>query len=121
MNLNRWLSVILMMGLFLVLSPLGAQADPYPPFTHPNYYHPHGKAYKWHGPKPHGFDGHQKSFQRSCKGQHNPRPYVHHVYTGPPQVAYVAPVTRIIGIQPYPQPQPVFSQPAPGLHGQFTF
>ncbi len=34
MNLNRWLSVIVMLGLILVLSPLGAQADPYPPFKH---------------------------------------------------------------------------------------
>ena len=33
MNLNRWLSVIVMLGLILILSPLGAQADPYPPLN----------------------------------------------------------------------------------------
>jgi hypothetical protein len=123
MNLNRWLSVILMLGLILVLSPLGAQADPYPPFKpHPNYHHPRGNAYGWHGQKPHGFDRHQKYFRRSCMGPHNPRPYGHQVYAGPPPVAYVAPVAPIIGIQPIPQPQPVFSQPPPpGFHGQITF
>ena len=123
MNLKRWSIVILMMGLFLVLSPLGAQAEPYPPFEpHPNYHHPHGNAYGWHGRRPHAFDRHRKYFRRSYRGPHNPRPYVHQVYAGPPPVAYVGPVTPIIGIQPYPQPQPFFSPPAPpGLHGQITF
>jgi hypothetical protein len=120
MNLNRWLSVILMMGLILALNPLGAQARPYPHFKHhPKYHHPHGNAYGRHGPRHHAFDRHHKHFRRSCKGPHNPRHYVHHA--GPPPVVYVAPVTPIIGIQPYSQPQPFFSQPAtPGLSGQFN-
>jgi hypothetical protein len=123
MNLKRWSIVILIIGLLLALSPLGAQAEPYPPFKpHPNYHHPHGNAYGWHGPRPHAFDRHQKYFRRSRMGPRNPRPYVHQVYTGPPSVAYVRPVTPIIGFQTYPQPQPVFSPLAPpGLHGQITF
>ena len=123
MNLKRWSAVILMMGVFLALSPLGAQPEPYPPFEpHPNYHHPHGNAYGWHGPRPHAFDRNQKYFRGSCMGPHNPRPYMHQVYAGPPPVTYVRPVTPIIGIQPFPQPQPVFSPPAPpGLHGQITF
>jgi hypothetical protein len=122
MNLKRWLSVIPMLGLILALGPLGAQADPYPPFApESNYHHPHGNAYGWHGPRPQAFDRHQRYFRRSCMGPHNPRAYRHHVYGGPPPVAYIAPVTPILGIQPY-QPQPVFSQPGPpGLHGQITF
>jgi len=122
MNLKRWSTVIPMMGLLLVLSSLGAQADPYPPFEpHPNYHHPRGNAYGWHGSRPHAFDHRQKYFRGPWKGPHNPRPYAHQFYPGPPPVAYVAPVTPMIGIQPY-QPQPVFSPPAaPGLHGQLTF
>jgi hypothetical protein len=115
MNLPRWLSVILMMGLIMALSPLAAQADP--PFERPYYRHPHGNAYGWHGPRPHYFDRHHKYFRRSGMGPHNPRHYMHHA--GPPPVAYVAPVTPIIGI-PYSQPQPFFSQP-PGLSGQLQF
>ena len=116
MNLSRWFSVILMMGLILALSSLSAQADPYRPYDHP-----HGRAYGWDGPRPHGFDRHYRDFRHSYRGPHNPH-YVHRVYGGPPPVAYVAPVAPIIGIQPYPQPQPFFSAPAaPGLHGQITF
>jgi len=116
MNLKRWSNLILMIGLLLVLSPLGAQAEP--PFEpHPNYHHPHGNAYGWHGPRHHHFDRHHKYFRR-----YNRRPHVHRVYTGPPPVAYVGPVTPIIGIQPYPQPQPFFSPSGPpGIHGQITF
>lgn len=119
MSLNRWLSVILLMGLILALSSLGAQAEPYPPFEpHPNYHHPHGNAYGWDGPRHHDFDRHQRYFRHSYMG---PRPYVHQVYAAPP-VAYVAPIAPIIGIQPCPQPQPYFSQPAaPGFHGQINF
>ena len=109
MNLNRWLSVILMMGLILALNSLSAQADPYRP-----YHHPHGNAYGWDGPRPHGFNRHYKHF----RGSHHSQQYAHHA--GPP-VAYVAPVAPIIGI-PYQQPQPFFSQPAtPGLSGQLQF
>lgn len=123
MSLNRWLSVILMLGLILVLSPLGAQAEPYPPFEpHPQYHHPHGNAYGWDGPRRHAFDRHREYSRRSCRGPYNPRPYVHQVYAVPPPIAYVAPVAPIIGIQPYAQPQPFYSQPAaPGFHGQITF
>ena len=113
MNLKRWLSVILMMGLILAFSPLGAQADPYRP-----YYHPHGNAYGWD--KPHGFDHHQNYFRRSCKGPYNPH-YVKRVYGGPPPVAYLAPAAPVIAI-PYAQPQPYISQPAPrGLSGNLNF
>ena len=121
MNLNRWLSVIVMLGLILVLSALGAQADPYPPY-HQDYHRPHGNAYGWHGGRAHGYDRCQKQFRRSCAGPHQPQAYVRQVYTGPPQVAYLQPVAPIIGIQQIPQPQPIYSQPAPpGFHGQFNF
>ncbi len=114
MNLRRWLSVILMMGLILALSSLSAQADPYRP-----YHRPHGDAYGWNGPRHHNFDRHYKHFRRSRRGPHNPH-YVERVYERP-RVAYVTPVAPVIGI-PYAQPQPYFSQPAPpGLSGQFTF
>jgi hypothetical protein len=116
MNLKRWLSVILMMGLILALNPLGAQADPH----HPRYHHPRGNAYGWDGPRQHASARHQKHFRRSCNGPRHPR---HHGrYAGPPQVAYVTPVTPIIGIQPYTQPQPYYSQPAtPGLSGNLNW
>lgn len=115
MNLNKWLSVILMTGLLLSLNSLSAQADPYRPC-----HHPHGNAYGWDGPKHHGFDPHYKKYWHSCKGPKNPH-YVTRVYGGPPPVAYVAPVTPVIGI-PYAQPQPQFSQPGPrGLSGQLQY
>jgi hypothetical protein len=115
MNLKRWLSVILMLGLILAFNPLGAQAGPCRPYDHPP-----GKAYGWDGQGPHGFARHYKHFRRSCKGPHNPH-YVARVYGGPPPVAYVAPVAPVIGI-PYAQPQPYFSQPAPrGLSGNLNF
>ena len=121
MNLNRWLSVAVMLGLILILSPLGAQADPYRPY-YQDYHRPHGKAYGWHGGKAHGYDRCQKEFRRSCAGPHQPRAYMRQVYNGPPQVAYVTPVAPIIGIQQIPQPQPIYSQPGPpGFHGQINF
>jgi len=108
MKLSRWLSVILMMGLILALTPLSVQAGP--------YHHPHGNAYGWDGPKHHGFDRHYKHYWRS---KHHPRYYAHH--GGPPAVAYVAPVAPVIGI-PYAQPQPYYSQPAnPGLSGNLNW
>ncbi len=121
MNLNRWLSVAVMLGLILILSPLGAQADPYPPY-HQDYHRPHGNAYGWHGARPHGYDRYQKQFRRYGERPHNFHPYAHQVYAGPPRVAYVTPVAPIIGIQQIPQPQPIYSQPGPpGFHGQFNF
>jgi hypothetical protein len=108
MNLKRWLSFILMMGLILALTSLTAQADPYAP-----YYHPHGKAYGWDGPGHHGYDRYDRHCWRDFKGPHYPH-YVERVYGGPP-VAYVAPVAPVIGI-PYAQPQPYFAKP--GLSGQ---
>ncbi len=115
MNLRRWLAVILMMGLFLVLSALSTQADPYP------YHYPHGNAYGWHGQKHHDFDRcYRKHFRRSCMGPHFPRHYMH---PGPAPVAYVAPVAPVVAI-PYASPQPYASQPAPrGLSGtvQYNF
>jgi hypothetical protein len=123
MNLNRWLNVAVMLGLILILSPLGAQADPYPRFeSHQKYHRPQGKAYGWHGGRPHGYDRYQKQFRCSGGGPRNFHPYAHQVYAGPPPVAYVAPVAPIIGIQQIPQPQPIYSQPGPpGFHGQITF
>jgi hypothetical protein len=118
MNLRRWLSVILMMGLILALNSLSAQADPYGP-----YYHPPGHAYGWDGPRSHDFGHHYKHFRHSWRGPHHPR-YVERVYGGPPAVAYPAPVAPVMGI-PYVQPQPYFSQPSqpgpPGFHGQFNY
>lgn len=119
MNLNRWLSVILMTGLFLALNPLGAQAEPYSPYEpHPKYHHPRGNAYGWHGKKHHAYDCHPKHFRHSGMGPHYPRYYANHA--GPP-VAYVAPVAPIIGI-PHLQPQPFSNQPAtPGLSGNLNW
>jgi hypothetical protein len=115
MNLIKWWGLILMTGLILALNPLRAQADPYPA-----YHHPHGNAYGWYGPKPHGFDRRPKHFKRSCRGAHN-RHHVDRVYAGPPPVAYVTPVAPVIGI-PYAPPQPYPSQPVtPGLSGQLQY
>ena len=75
MSLNRWLSVILMLGLILALSPLGAQADPYQPYDRPYYHHPHGNAYGWDGPRHRDFDRH-----REFCGPRHPRTYVQQVY-----------------------------------------
>ena len=111
MNLTKWLSVILAMGLILALTSLSVQADP--------YHQPYGKAYGWHGKKHHGYDRHPKHYRGDCNGPHHPRRYAHHA--GPPQVAYVTPVAPIIGI-PYSQPQPYNSQPAaPGLSGNLNW
>jgi hypothetical protein len=108
MNLKRWSCLILMTGLILALNPLNAQAEPYP-----TYHYPHGNAYGWYGPGPHGFDRHHRHFRRFCGGPG--------FYAGPPPVAYVAPVAPVIGI-PYMQPQPFFPQPAPpGFSGQLNF
>lgn len=58
MNLPRWLSVILMMGLILVLSPLSAQAwRNQPNFQQPQHraftpHQPRGNAFGWHGQRP---------------------------------------------------------------------
>jgi hypothetical protein len=116
MNVRRWLSVILMMGLILALSSLSALADPY----WPN--HPHGHAYGWDGPGPH-HGHHYKHFRRSCREPHHTR-YVERVYTGPPAVAYAAPVAPVMGV-PYAPPQPYLYQPSqpamPGFHGQFNY
>ncbi len=113
MNLKRWLSVILTMGLLLVLSPLGAQADP--PFDR-YYQHPRGNAYGWHGPRPHEFERHRNYYRRGCGPQ--PR-YVRDVYVAQPPVALVAPVAPMM----VPQAQPYYSQPSVpnGLHGSLTF
>jgi len=119
MNLKRWLSVILMMGLFLALNSLAAQADPYPPFgPYQKYHHPRGNAYGWHGKKHHAFDHQQKHFRHSGMGPYHPRHYAN--YAGPP-VAYIAPVAPIMGI-PYSQPQRFSNQPAtPGLSGNLNW
>ncbi len=115
MSLNRWLSVILMLGLILALSPLGAQADPYRPFDNQYYHHPHGNAYGWDGPRHRDFDRHRDCY----RGPYNHRTYVNQVYAAPP-VAYMAPVAPIMGFQACPQPQqPYYSQP--GLHGSVNF
>jgi hypothetical protein len=111
MNLRRWLSIILMMGLILALNSLTAQAGP-------KYHHPRGNAYGWDGPRPRGFDRHHKNFRRSCRGPHNPH-YAGRGYGGPPPVAYVVPVAPVMGI-PYAQPQYSQSVP-PGLSGQFQY
>jgi hypothetical protein len=123
MNLKSWSIIILMMGFFLVFSPLGAQADPYSRFErHRHYHHPHGKAYGWHGARTYHYDRHRKHFRHSYRFSHHRRPYVQRVYEAPPAVAYVAPITPIMGVQPCPQPQPMYSpSPLPGIHGQITF
>jgi hypothetical protein len=124
MKLKSWSIIFLMLGFFLVLSPLGAQADPYPPFErHPNYryHHPHGKAYGWHGKRPYAYGRHHKYFRGPYRFHHR-RSYVERVYTAPPPVAYVAPITPIVGVQPCPQPQPMYApSPLPGIHGQINF
>ncbi len=108
MSLNRWLSVILMLGLILALSPLGAQAEPYESY----YHHPHGHAYGWDGPR-------HRGYERECYRPHHPRPQV---YAVQPPVAYVTPVAPIIGYQACPQPQPYYSQPAtPGLSSTLQY
>lgn len=119
MNLKSWLSGILVMGLILALIPLSAQARPYSFYDdHPKYHHPRGNAYGWHGPKHHGRQ-YNKHFRHHGKGPCHSPYYAHHA--GPPPVAYVAPVTPVIGI-PYAQPQPYYSQPAiPGFSGNLNW
>ena len=102
MNLRRWLSVILMMGLVLALNPLSALADP--PYGH------HG----WHGPKHHR--PHHKHFRHSCKGPY--KQHVYNVYEAPPVVSYVNPVNPYMGM---PYNQPYYSPPQPGLSGQIQY
>ncbi len=124
MNLRRWLSVILMMGVILALNSLSAQADPYgPDGPYGPYHHPYGHAHGWDGPRHHDFDRHHEHCWRSCRGPHN-RYYVDRVYGGPPAVAYVAPVAPVMAV-PYAAAQPYFSQPQqsgpPGLHGQINY
>ena len=121
--LKKWSIFMLIMGLCLVLSPLGAQAQPYPPYgPHPNYHHPRGNAYGRQGPRRHAFDRHHRYMRRSFMGPRHPRHYVKRVYVQSPSVAYVGPVIPIVGMQPYAQPQPIYSPPAPpGIHGQITF
>ena len=118
MNPMRYLSCILMMGLFLALNPLSTQADPYH-----RYHRPHGKAHGWHGPKHHGWDRHHKNFRRSCRGPYN-HDYADQFYGGSPSVTYMTPVAPVI---PFAQPQPYYSQPyypqpvSPGLSGQIQY
>ncbi len=109
MNLKKWLSIILVTGLFLAINSLSAQADPWRP-----YWHPHGKAHGWE--RHHDFDHFDRHRWHSCRGSHGPR-YVERVYTGPPAVAYVQPAP-VIGI-PYAQPQPYYSKP--GLSGTLQY
>ena len=117
MNLKGWLSIILMMGLILALSALGAQADPY------GHHRPRGHAYGWDGPGPHDYGCHGRHFRHSRRGPHNHH-YAERGYGGPPAVAYVAPVTPVMAM-PYAPSQPYFSQSSqqapPGLHGQFNY
>ena len=117
MNLTRSLSVFLMLGLILVLSPLGAKAGP--DFGHHRrYQHHHGKSYGWHGPRRHAVE--RRHAYRHWRRSHFPHRYVR--YGGPPSVVYVRPVAPLVGIQPCPAPQPYYPQPAPpGFSGQFTF
>jgi len=112
MNLRRWLSVILTMGLILAFNPLSAQAGP--------HHRPYRDFYGWDGPRHPGFDRHyRKHFRPGGRGPHHPH-YVERVYGGPP-VAYVAPVAPIVGI-PYAPPQPYYSQPAtPGFSGTLQY
>ena len=115
MNLNRWLTVILTMGLILAFNPLAAQAEP--PWERPYYHHPRGKAHGWYGKRHHDYDRHYRHFRRSCEGPHH---YRRHEYHAGPPVAYVAPAP-VIAI-PYAQPQPYYSQPAtPGFSGSLNY
>ncbi len=115
MNLTRWLSVILMLGLILALNSLTVQAEPYQP-----YHHPHGNAYGWDGSRHHDCDRGDWHSRRFSRGPEYPR-YADRVYGGPPRVAYVTPVAPVMGI-PFMQTQPYFSQPAPrGLSGSLQY
>ncbi len=102
MRLQRWLSVILMMGLVLVLSPIGAQAWQHPTSARqPNYHgfaqhRPYGNANGWH----HGQQSHWNRWnhrnhfaQRHHPGNQNFRqpygaPYARGGYPGQPQGSY---------------------------------
>lgn len=120
MNLKRWLSVILMMGLILALNPLSAQARRSSHGKHhPKYHsHYHGDGCGWDGPRRHGFDRHHKYYRSSWRGSYH-RHYVRHV--GPPQVVYVTPATPMVEI-PYSQPQPFYYQSAtPGFFDDWNF
>jgi|YelNatPaOPRAMG01_1025707.scaffolds.fasta_scaffold04756_6 hypothetical protein len=100
MNLRRWSSLILLTGLILAWSPLGALADP----PHPH----HG----WYGPK-------HYRHQKHVHGWKEPyRHHVYHVYEAPPRVTYVTPVHPLIGL---PYQQPYYSPPPPGLSGTIQY
>ncbi len=104
MNLRKWFGVFLMLGLMLALNSMSVQADPYGP-----YYRGKGHGWKHH---------YDKHFRNCGKGSHHTH-YVERVYGAP--VAYVAPVTPVMGI-PYAQPQPYYSQPAPrGFSGTLQY
>ena len=116
MSLNRWLSVILMLGLILALSPLGAQADPYRPFDHQYYHHPHGNAYGWDGPRHRDFDRHRDCY----RGPYNHRPYVIK-FTPRRRWPIWRPWLPSLGIRLARNPNnPITPSPHPGLHGQST-
>ena len=63
MNLKRWLTVILMVGLILAFNPLSGQAGP--------YHHPHGKAHGWYGKNHHEFDGRHRHSRHFPGGPHH--------------------------------------------------
>jgi hypothetical protein len=83
MNLKRWLSVILMLGLVLALSPPKAQAWPNQPISrqaHPRAFAPHqprghafgwqGQRSQWHQPQGHAYGPHaQRSQWHQPRGQ----------------------------------------------------
>jgi hypothetical protein len=116
MNLRRWLSIILMLGVILALSSLSAQADPYRPYR----WHPRGHAYGWDGPRHHRFDRYERRFGHRWRGPHHPY-FAKRCYGGAPPVAYVTPVAPVVGV-PYAAPQPYYSQPGPrGLSGSIQY
>ncbi len=110
MNLKRWVSVILVLGLVLALTPLTVQADPYWRGDHPR-----GHAYGWERHR--GFDRHDRYWRHHWRGPHH-RPYMERYY-GAPQVAYVTPMAPVVGI-PYAQPQPYYQGPR-GLSGTLQY
>jgi len=81
LSLPRWLSVIPMMGLILVLSPLSAQAwRNQPNFQQPQHRaftppQPRGNAFGWHGQRPqwHQPRGHAYGWHGQQSRWHQPR------------------------------------------------
>jgi hypothetical protein len=124
MNLQRWLSVSLVMGLTLVLSPLSAQAWRNQPHSRqPNHraftpHQPRGNAFGWHGQRPrHPFaQWHRpgyRHFQHNVRGRyHNPRfHYGRAGYPGHPRSPYFGPRSHRYPQNPVTQVGQTYQRP----------